>query len=231
MAKWLEQLRKNSETAQRGTFKTLKTHIGEVSKVLRVSSRAVSEKFPPGEETGFEGFEGTRSEHLRNYSGEKSENAPEANLQNRQNPHCDHCQQHGATISKSIDWPDGQTVRCRGLPPDSWHTVLAAMEGRNCPEWISLDRWQEVISDAETFLSRWGSAAHSLGWTALDLFGVHPSAPAARFDVMGLLLLVQGGAVVALTADAATIRRKTGAVLTYRRPTAPGAILISAVRS
>jgi hypothetical protein len=230
MAKWLEQLRKNSETAQRGTFKTLKTHIGEVSKVLRVSSRAVSEKFPPGEETGlggFEGFEGTRSEHLRNYSGEKSESAPEANLQNRQNPHCDHCQQHGATISKSIDWPDGPVS---GASPDSWHTVLAAMEGRSCPEWISLDRWQEVISDAETFLSRWGSAAHSLGWTALDLFGVHPIAPAARFDVMGLLLLVQGGAVVALTADAATIRRKTGALLTFRRPAATGAILISAVR-
>jgi hypothetical protein len=230
MAKWLEQLRKNSETAQRGTFKTLKTHIGEVSKVLRVSSRAVSEKFPPSEETGlggFEGFEGTPSEHLRNYSGEKSENAPEANLQNRQNPHCDHCQQHGATISKSIDWPDGPVS---GASPDSWHTVLAAMEGRSCPERISPDRWQEVISDAEIFLARWGSAAHSLGWTALDLFGVHSSAPAARFDVMGLLLLVQGGAVVALTADAATIRRKTGALLSCRRPVAPGAILISAVR-
>jgi hypothetical protein len=226
MAKWLEQLRKNSETAQRGTFKTLKTHIGEVSKVLRVSSRAVSEKFPPGEETGlggFEGFEGTPSEHLRNYSGEKSENAPEANLQNPQNPHC---QQHGATISKSIDWPDGPVS---GASPDSWHTVLAAMEGRSCPEWISLDRWHEVISDAEIFLSRWGSAAHSLGWTALDLFGVHPTAP-ARVDVMGLLLLIQGGEVLALTMDAATIRRKTGAVLTYRRPAAPGAILISAVR-
>jgi hypothetical protein len=101
---------------------------------------------------------------------------------------------------------------------------------KNCPERISPDRWQEVISDAEIFLARWGSAAHSLGWTALDLFGVHPRAPAARFDVIGLLLLVQGGAVVALTADAATIRRKTGALLSCRRPVAPGAILISAVR-
>jgi hypothetical protein len=132
-----------------------------------------------------------------------------------------------ANLSESIDWPD---VSVSGASPDSWHTVLAAMEGRHCPERISSDRWQEVIADGETFLARWGSAAHSLGWTALDLFGVHPSAPAARFDVMGLLLLVQGGAVVALTADAATIRRKTGALLTCRRPVAPGAILISAVR-
>jgi hypothetical protein len=117
-----------------------------------------------------------------------------------------------------------------GGSPAKWHAILAELEAKNCPERISPDRWQEVISDAETFLARWGSAAHSLGWTALDLFGVHPFAPAARFDVMGLLLLVQGGTVVALTANAATIRRKTGALLSCRRPVAPGAILISAVR-
>jgi hypothetical protein len=48
---------------------------------------------------------------------------------------------------------------------------------------------------------------------------------------VGLLLLIQGGSVIALTADAATIRRKTSAVLTYRRPALPGAVLISAVQS
>jgi hypothetical protein len=124
----------------------------------------------------------------------------------------------------------GPDAPVSGGSPAKWHAILAELEGKNCPERISPDRWQEVISDAETFLARWGSAAHSLGWTALDLFGVHPSAPGARFDVMGLLLLVQGGAVVALTADAATIRRKTGALLSCRRPVAPGAILISAVQ-
>jgi hypothetical protein len=87
-----------------------------------------------------------------------------------------------------------------------------------------------MLSDAENFLSRWGSAARSLGWTALDLFGVHPIAPAARFDVMGLLLLTQGGAVVALTADGATVRRTTGAALSYQRPTQAGAVLISKAR-
>jgi hypothetical protein len=34
-----------------------------------------------------------------------------------------------------------------------------------------------------------------MGWTTLDLFGVHPTRPAVRFDVMGLLLLLQGGEV------------------------------------
>ena len=66
-------------------------------------------------------------------------------------------------------------------------------------------------------------------WTALDLFGVHPLAPAAGFDVMGLLLLIQGGAVVALTDAAATIRRPSGAVLTFRRHPQSSRILLSEV--
>jgi hypothetical protein len=81
-----------------------------------------------------------------------------------------------------------------------------------------------VLSDAENFLSRWGAAAHALGWTALDLFGVHPTVPAARFDVMGLVLLICGGEVIALTASSATIRRRSGAVLTYRRGDQTGAV-------
>jgi hypothetical protein len=118
-----------------------------------------------------------------------------------------------------------------GGGPASWHTILAELEGMGCPDRLAPGRWDELLSDAEIFLSRWGSPAHALGWTALDLFGVHPIAPAARFDVMGLLLLIQGGEILALTADAATIRRKTGAVLTYRRPALPGAVLLSAVQS
>lgn len=117
-----------------------------------------------------------------------------------------------------------------GHAPAEWHAILAELERQNSPDWLSPTRWCELLSDAEIFLSRWGNAAHSLGWTALDLFGVHPRAPASRFDVMGLLMLIQAGTVVALTTDAATIRRQTGAVLTYRRCTASGAVLISVVQ-
>lgn len=118
----------------------------------------------------------------------------------------------------------------QGGSPPKWHAILADLERQSCPDWLSPDRWNEMLSDAENFLSRWGAAAHSLGWTALDLFGVHPLAPASRFDVMGLLLVTQGGTVVVLTADAATLRRTTGATLSYQRPTQVGAVLISKVR-
>jgi hypothetical protein len=86
-----------------------------------------------------------------------------------------------------------------------------------------------MLSDAESFLGRWGDTAHQLGWTALDLFGVHPIAPAARFDIMGLLPLLHGGAVIALTEDAAAIRRPSNAILTYRRGDQAGAVCITEV--
>jgi hypothetical protein len=119
----------------------------------------------------------------------------------------------------------------RGGSPAEWHAILAGLEQRSWPDWLGPDRWEALLSDAENFLSRWGAAAHALGWTALDLFGVHPTVPASRFDLMGLLPLVQGGAVIAMTEDGATLRRETGAVLNYRRCTAPGAVLISQVRT
>jgi hypothetical protein len=117
-----------------------------------------------------------------------------------------------------------------GLAPAVWHAILADLEHRNCPDWMSPERWNFLLGDAEGFLSRWGHAAEALGWTALDLYGVHPAAPAARFDVMGLLLLVQGGSVKVLTAASASIRRITGAALTFRRlADAIGAVLLPEV--
>ena len=80
-------------------------------------------------------------------------------------------------------------------------------------------RWRGLIRDAELFLSVWGKQAANLGWSTPDLFGAHSKAPAARFSCMGLLLLVNGGRVIAITAETAVIQQQSGARLTYtRRP-------------
>ena len=131
------------------------------------------------------------------------------------------------TIEFTADEDRGE---CGAAPPE-WHAILAELKVQECPDWLTADRWRGMLSAAEIFLTRWGSAAHLFGWTAHDVFGVHPTAPAARFDVMGLLLLIQGGAVVGLTADGASIRRASGAVLSYRPCVAPGGILLSELRS
>ena len=55
-----------------------------------------------------------------------------------------------------------------------------------------------MLIDADRFIQRWWDRAELSGWSDKELFGVHPRAPAARFDAMGLVLLVRGGEVVEL---------------------------------
>jgi hypothetical protein len=42
------------------------------------------------------------------------------------------------------------------------------------------------------FLDRFGQQAERLGWTADELFGLHPTVPMHRYDCMGMLWMLQG---------------------------------------
>jgi hypothetical protein len=129
-------------------------------------------------------------------------------------------------VTKNFD--DGRTANTGAEFPSEWHAILAGLKERSSPDWMVPDRWEMLLHDAARFLDRWSSTAHSMGWTTLDLFGVHPTRPAVRFDVMGLLLLLQGSEVVTLTAESASIRRPSGAVLRFPRPAAGGVLLSEA---
>lgn len=120
-----------------------------------------------------------------------------------------------------------QSVEIEGRVLVEWHAILARLKRCDPADWLSHEQWQGLLSDGENFLTRWGGAAHLLGWTSLDLFGVHPTAPAARFDVMGLILILNGAEVLALTSQTATMRRLSGAVLTFHRPKYGEAVLLS----
>ena len=85
------------------------------------------------------------------------------------------------------------------------------------------ERWQRCVADGRQFLATWGDRAAALGWSPSELFGLHqvPAQPAAtrlsRYDATGLIWLLQGDPVVALTETTAAIRHATGNVTTYRR--------------
>ena len=106
----------------------------------------------------------------------------------------------------------------------SYSTVLAALRSR-CPELVEALRWQQAIQDAEAFLAKWGQQAQVFGWTSRDLFGLAPVAdrPTAnyrrlgRYDLTGLIWLLRGDPVVALTETTAAVRHATGHITTYRR--------------
>ena len=48
--------------------------------------------------------------------------------------------------------------------------------------------------------------------------------PIERLDCAGLVILLHGNSLLALTADTARIRTTSGALLTYRRRPRPGAV-------
>jgi hypothetical protein len=98
-----------------------------------------------------------------------------------------------------------------------------------CPNHIDPARWQRAVADGGRFLAQWGEQAEALGWTARDIFGLHdvPTNPhptyqrLSRYDCTGLIWLLQGCSVVALTEVTAAIRMPSGNVTTYRKHNKP----------
>ena len=92
------------------------------------------------------------------------------------------------------------------------------------PDSFSAEAWHQLLLDADSFFPRWAERAELLAWSDKDLIGVHPNAPAARFDAMGLLLLVRGGEVIELHEQCAKIRSRGGSLLVYRKQGYAGAV-------
>ena len=127
----------------------------------------------------------------------------------------------------TTQFEQGRALALGSETPSEWHAILVGLERREPIDCFGAERWDDLLSDAEGFLSRWGGVAYSLGWTSLDMFGVHPIAPAVGFDVMGLIPMLNRAVVLALTSQTATMRKPLGALLTYRRPGRRDAILLS----
>jgi TubC N-terminal docking domain len=98
-------------------------------------------------------------------------------------------------------WTEG-VARLREIPPPRTYPAKA---------------WQQLIVDAERFLDAWAPQAAAFGWAAWELFGCHRRAPWGRIDGMGLVLLLHGDPLAALTETEAVIRRASGAHQTWRR--------------
>ncbi len=101
--------------------------------------------------------------------------------------------------------------------PSEWRDGLCKISTSDPLDGFSPEAWSAMIDDGAEFLAQWGEQATNLGWRTVDIFGLHPIAPAPRVGCWGLAFLIQRGEVVALTDNAATIRRRSNAVLTWRR--------------
>ena len=101
--------------------------------------------------------------------------------------------------------------------------------GSPLPGHVEAADWQQAVEDGRRFLAQWGERAEALGWTSRDLFGMAPvpDKPAAnyrrlsRYDATGLIWLLRGRPVVALTTDTAAIQKPAGAITVYRKHNKP----------
>ncbi len=82
-----------------------------------------------------------------------------------------------------------------------WHDGVAVMRRMPAPAGWTGSRWQQACLDATRLLA--------LGWSAIDLFGLHLQAPGSM-DCFGLALLLDGGTVTELIGDGTVILRTSG---------------------
>ena len=109
-----------------------------------------------------------------------------------------------------------------------YRKVLAALMLKP-PAHVPEDRWVRAVEDAKAFLATWGEQAHALGWSSRDLFGLHtpPANPhpsysrLSRYDAIGLVWLLQGRAVIALTATTGCDREPHRGITVYRKERKP----------
>jgi hypothetical protein len=106
--------------------------------------------------------------------------------------------------------------------PRAWAEGFAALCTMPAPIGFSPERWQRTVDAAGIFLDRWADTAITCGWTDLDVFGCDPDRPDARFDCMGLVMLLDRCTIVGIDENGADlVITGTGSRQRYRRRQLP----------
>ena len=102
--------------------------------------------------------------------------------------------------------------------PAEWAEGCEMLDHTRPPADMPPSRWQRFVDDVRGFLdSEFCAHAAALGWRSDDLFGCDCDRPFARIDQAGLLWLLNGDKLGALSENTAMIETRTGARHTYRR--------------
>jgi hypothetical protein len=138
----------------------------------------------------------------------------------------------GPSSSAAEMWDDAGEERAAiaeydGGAPRVWAESLARLDPACPPCDVPPMRWLRFIDDCGRFLDDgWAARAEALGWGPFDLFGCNRDKPFARISQAGLLWLLAGRKLLALTRDTAAITTHSGGSLTfYRRQLEAGGVL------
>jgi len=139
---------------------------------------------------------------------------------------------HEVYVCTPATWGETEAERAAivehdGGIPREWAEGFARLDPDRPPGDVPLRRWQRFVDDVGHFLDGpFCAVAAALGWGPADLFGCHRDKPFARIDQAGLLWLLNGDRLVALSENTATIETRAGARQTSRRkPGEPGRVL------
>jgi hypothetical protein len=135
---------------------------------------------------------------------------------------------HGdTTAERGFEGFEGDRSRCFSVKQTLLGRLCRTFEhlASRCPDHVEADRWEAAVEDGRRFLAQWGEQAEALGWSPRDLFGLRkpPANPhqsysrLSRYDEAGLIWLLEGRKVLALTAETAAIYNPSGSITTYRR--------------
>lgn len=113
-----------------------------------------------------------------------------------------------------VDEPEREAIAIElGGIPGIYASEFARLQAQP-PAEVSRERWDQFINDAGLFFDQWGKQAEALDWRADELFGLDPVAPTARYDRMGLIWMLRGERVVAITTTQA---RFSGGLTFYQK--------------
>ncbi len=99
-----------------------------------------------------------------------------------------------------------------GMVLSSWHDGVQRLMTMPPLPGFTYRRWERGVLWAQCLAESAASSAADLGWRAEALFGLHPAAPSARYDAMGLAFLIRpGDRIVSLTSTEAIVRGRMGA--------------------
>jgi hypothetical protein len=88
----------------------------------------------------------------------------------------DRSRSSNSSISRSFN-PERAAIRHNRGTPRAWAEGTARLLDMPAPPTVTAWRWQVFIEDCYKFLDRWGTQAASLGWGAMDLFGMSTACP------------------------------------------------------
>ncbi len=113
---------------------------------------------------------------------------------------------------------DGKPPK-RNVLVGEWKVGVETLLSMSRPRRYPSGEWAFLLDDADRLMKRWAAQAADLGWQSWEIWGVSRVAPRYRFDAMGLVPILKGARIAAITADAAVIQTRTSNLLRFYRRT------------